>query len=136
MKKIFGHIFILMSVFFFVACNDEIKTCEGRVKDVNDSTMVVKISDYEVSFDTKDMRFANGFVIAGDSVVMQYVGSLRSKSVKGLLVRIIPTAGKVVTAGEDTSKDLKTRPFETDSARDAHEKNLEQFVETSKRLGH
>lgn len=113
-----------MSVFVFFSCSDEIKTCEGRVKDVNDSVMVVKISDYEVSFDTKDLRYINGFVIANDSVVMHYVGNLRSKKVKGLLVRVIPAKGKIVTVGEKATQELVTRPFESDSVRKAQQKDM------------
>lgn len=136
MKKIFGHIFVLMSVLVYASCSDEIKTCEGRVKEVNDSVLVMKISDYEVSFDTRDMRYANGFVIAHDSVVIQYVGSLRSKKVKGLLVRVIPNKGKVVTVGADADKKLETRPFESDSARAAQEKNLNKLINSSDKFGH
>lgn len=132
MKKIFGHIFILMSVFVFFSCSDEIKTCEGRVKDVNDSVMVVKISDYEVSFDTKDLQYTNGFVIANDSVVMHYVGNLRSKKVKGLVVRVVPAKSRIVTVGVDPTKELKSRPYENDSIRKAQEKSMDIIMKTHK----
>ena len=64
------------------SCEEKIQTTTGKVKKLNDSTMVATIDKYDITFDMKQVRFDNGVVIPGDSAVIHYIGDLRDKQAK------------------------------------------------------
>ena len=47
------------------SCEEKIQTTTGKVKKLNDSTMVATIDKYDITFDMKQVRFDNGVVIPG-----------------------------------------------------------------------
>lgn len=94
----------------FAACSPEIKVCTGHVNSLNDSVMVLQIGEYEVSFDVVKARLTNGAVIPGDSVNVDYIGDLRKKQARAILINLIPPKGTVIDNTVDTTKELLTRP--------------------------
>lgn len=91
------------------ACQEKIKTTVGLIEKVSDTTAVVKIDKYLIVFDTKQARFDNGAVMKNDSVAVHYIGDLRDKKAKALLVKLMPRKGTVVEAVYDPSKELKVK---------------------------
>lgn len=100
---------ILLLAFTAIAvtsCQEKIKTTRGIVRNVSDTTTVVKVDKYDIVFDTKQARFDNGAIMQEDSVTVHYIGDLRDKKAKALLVRLMPKKGTVVEAVYDPSKEL------------------------------
>lgn len=79
------------------------------MRNINDTTAVVKVDKYDIVFDTKQARFDNGAIMQEDSVTIHYIGDLRDKKAKALLVRLMPKKGTVVEAVYDPSKELKVK---------------------------
>ena len=73
---------------------------------MSDTTMVAQIDKYDIVFDTKKARNDNGAVMVGDSVTIRYIGDLREKKARALLLCLIPKKGTVVEAVYDPSKEL------------------------------
>ena len=73
---------------------------------MSDTTAVVMIDKYDIVFDTKQARFDNGAIMQEDSVTIHYIGDLRDKRAKALIVRLMPKKGTVVEAVYDPSKEL------------------------------
>lgn len=112
------------------ACSSgEIKQCTTVVKQMNDTSIVCQLDDYEIRFDTRKVEYTNGWVQAGDSVRISYVGDIRTKYVKAAIIHLIPRPGKVIEAGYDPSKKLETRPMN-----DMEKERMKTFVEDTKRL--
>lgn len=86
--------------------SDKIQKTTGTVKSIKDSTMLVAIDKYDISFDVSKARYDNGAVMKGDSVVIHYIGDLREKKARALLLRLVPKKGTVVEAVYDPSKEL------------------------------
>lgn len=89
--------------------------------------MVTRIGDYKITFDTKHAKCDNGMVMAGDSVVVHYVGDLKEKKALAALIRLIPPQGNIIKAGYDPTKELKTAPMSDEDA-----KKLDKFVKKVK----
>lgn len=79
------------------------------MRNISDTTAVVKVDKYDIVFDTEQARFDNGAIMQEDSVTVHYIGNLRDKKVKALLVRLMPKKGTVVEAVYDPSKELKVK---------------------------
>lgn len=105
--------------------SDKIQKTTGTVKQMKDSTMLVAIGKYDISFDISKARFDNGAVMKDDSVVLHYIGNLRDKKAKALLVRLVPKQGTVVEAVYDPSKELITTP---DPMSEEQSRKLEKFA--------
>ena len=88
------------------SCQEKIKTTTGLVRRVSDTSAVVVVDKYDIVFDTKKARFDNGAIMHEDSVTIHYIGDLRDKRAKALLVHLIPKKGTVVEAVYDPSKEL------------------------------
>ena len=95
---------------------------------MTDTTFVSNIDDHRVTFDIKQATFDNGFVMAGDSAVVHYIGSLSDDPVKAVLIKLIPKKGHVVDAVYDPNKKLETAPMSPEE-----EKSLEEGVEFAKK---
>ena len=102
------------------SCEEKIQTTTGKVKKLNDSTMVATIDKYDITFDMKQVRFDNGVVIPGDSAVIHYIGDLRDKQAKALLIKLIPPKPRIVEAVYDPSKKLETKPMTKEGAKRKH----------------
>lgn len=96
---------------------------------MKDSTMMVAIGKYDIRFDVSKARYDNGAVIKDDSVVIHYIGDLRDKEAKALLVRLVPRQGTVVEAVYDPSKELITDP---NPMPEEQAKKLEKFARSGK----
>lgn len=107
MKKIIGVVSVAVAMIAATSCQEKIKTTMACIKNVNDSTMVVDVDKHIIVFETKQAKFDNGAVMAGDSVVVRYIGELKKKKAKALLVRLMPKKGTEVDAVYDPSKELK-----------------------------
>lgn len=105
----------------------EIKVCSGKIDKMTDTTIVTKIGDYDITFDTKKAEYTHGAVMPGDSVTIHYIGDLKEKWGRALLVYLIPAKGNVVDAVYDESKELKTAPMSEEDAR-----KLKEFVKKEK----
>lgn len=117
----------------FNSCGSkEIKQCSGKIKGQTDTTIVIAIGEYDITFDTKQARYDNGFVMVDDSVNISYVGDLREKKVKAALVHLVPKPANVVDAVYDASKELKTGEKLTEEEL----VNRQKFLENAKRHGH
>lgn len=134
MKRILSFITVLLAVVVFHSCgNKEIKHCSGNIKSLNDTAFVVAIDGYDISFDTKQARYDNGFVMPGDSVHISYVGDLREKKVKAAMVHLVPKPSKVVDAVYDPTKELKTSG---EALTEEEQVNRQKFLENAKKHGH
>lgn len=134
-KKILGIASCLILLLGVSACREEIKSCSGSIKELNDSVMTTRIGEYEVAFDITQTRYDNGLVQPGDSVNVHYLGDLRSKKAKAVIINLVPRKGKVVdvTGEPDFTKELKTKgqPMSAEE-----QKAMDDFVRESKKHGH
>ena len=112
----------------FNACSDEIKSTKVSIQSMTDTTFVSVIDDHRVTFDIKQATFDNGCVMAGDSAVVHYIGSLSDDPVKAVLIKLIPKKGHVVDAVYDPNKKLETAPMTKEEV-----KELEEGVEFAKK---
>ena len=129
MKKLLSIITIcLIAILSFNACSEEIKSTNVSIKQMTDSTLLTIIDDHQVTFDYKQATFDNGFVMAGDSAVINYIGSLSDDPVKAVLIKLIPKKGHVMNAVYDPNKKLETAPMT-----DKEVKELEEGVEFAKK---
>ncbi|MGM9697316.1 MAG: hypothetical protein ACI3Y0_01550 [Prevotella sp.] len=128
-KKI-GY-FVAAAVLLAVSsCEEKIQTTTGKVKKLNDSTMVATIDKYDITFDMKQVRFDNGVVIPGDSAVIHYIGDLRDKQAKALLIKLIPPKPRIVEAVYNPDAELKTRPMSKEE-----QKEFEEGIKYAKEHG-
>lgn len=111
------------------SCREEIKTCAGQIKELNDSVMVTKIGDYDISFDIKKAEFSNGAVMLGDSVTVHYIGDMKDKHARALIIYLMPKPGHVIDAVYDPSKKLEVseKPLTP-----AEEKQTEEYLKAAK----
>ncbi len=100
---------LMLAAIVVSSCQEKIKTTKGVVKNISDTTTVVKIDKYDIVFDTKQARLDNGAIMLEDSVAIHYIGDLRDGKVKALLIRLMPKKGTVVEAVYDPSKELKVK---------------------------
>ena len=124
----------VMSLLMMVSCNDKIQTTKGKITQIKkDTTMVLRIDKYDITIDVHNVEYKSGAVMPGDSVVMEYMGNLRDKSVQAVALSLIPPKGTFIHSGYDPSKELKT-------AKDTVTKNAQQrldaFMKMSKANGH
>jgi len=130
MKRILFFITVLLVV---CSCQKEIKNTSGHIKELTDSTMVTVVDNYNITFDITQTRYDNGLVQPGDSVNVHYVGDLREKKAKAVIVNLVPRKGTVmeITGEPDLSKELKTR-----NMTDEEQKAIDGFVRESQKHGH
>ena len=133
MKKIISFVACFMLLLAVSSCQEEIQKTSGHIKELTDSTMVTIVGDYSIAFDITQARYDNGLVQPGDSVNVHYVGNLRDKKAKAVLVNLIPRKGVImeITGEPDMSKELKTKEMEADE-----QKAIDEFVRESKKHGH
>lgn len=112
------------------SCREEIKTCAGQIRELNDTVMTTKIGDYDIAFDIRRAEYTNGAVMAGDSVTVHYTGDLKDLHARALLVYLMPRPGRVVDAVYDPSKELKVsdKPLTDEEVR-----KTEQFIKDASR---
>lgn len=111
------------------SCNDDIKITTFKVDSMTDSTLVAKIDGRNITFDIKNAKFDNGFVMPDDSVVVHYVGDIREGKVMAALIRLVPKMGNIVDAVYDPSKELKTIPMSEEE-----KKAFDRGIEYARRL--
>lgn len=127
MKKLFSA-FLFISLLLLAACQSEqIKLTQGHIKEMTDTSIVVVIDNYDITFITKQAKYDNGAVMPGDSVAIHYVGDLREKHAVAALIKLIPPQGTIVEAGFDPTKELKTAPMNEEDA-----KKFDKFIEHEK----
>lgn len=125
MKKYVIIPLLLLVMLAMHSCRKEIKVCTAKIEEVSDSTsMITMIGDYQISFDISKARFTNGAVMPGDSVRINYIGDLKERKAKALVVYLIPKPGNVVDAVYDPNKELLTKPMDPEDKR-----RLDEFVE-------
>lgn len=125
MKKVLLFMFCCLLALVVACSRKEIKVCSGLVDRMSDTSIVTKIGDYSITFDTKKAKYTNGVVMPGDSVTIHYVGDLKEKHATAAIVYLIPPKGNVVNAVYDPNKELKTAPMSEEDA-----KNLDEFVKS------
>ena len=130
MKKIKFLLFLSAVILTFSSCEEKLQTTTGKIKKMSDSTMVATIDKYDITFDMKQVRFDNGVVIPGDSAVIHYIGDLRDKHVRALLIELIPPKPRIVEAVYDPSKKLETKPMTKEEA-----EKSEKAFKLAKELG-
>lgn len=119
---------MLAAVLTLAGCHTkQIKVCAGKIDHMSDTTIVVKIGDYDITFDVKKARYTNGVVMPGDSATIHYVGDLKERHAVAAIVYLMPAKGTVVDAVYDPTKELKTAPMSKEDA-----KELDDFVEHQK----
>ena len=129
MKKLLSIITVcLIAILSFNACSEKIKSTNVSIKQMTDSTLLTIIDDHQVTFDYKQATFDNGFVMAGDSAVINYIGSLSDDPVKAVLIKLISKKGHVMNAVYDPNKKLETAPMTKEE-----EKELEEAIEFAKK---
>lgn len=129
MKKLLSIITIcLIAILSFSACSEEIKRTNVSIKQMTDSTLLTIIDDHQVTFDYKQATFDNGFVMAGDSAEINYIGSLSDDPVKAVLIKLIPKKGHVMNAVYNPNKKLETAPMTKEE-----EQELEEAIEFAKK---
>ena len=131
MKKIFNLLSLAIVLSLFASCQEKMQTCHGKVKRMTDTTIVATVDKYEILFDTRDASFLNGAVLLGDSAVFNYVGDLRKKEVKAMMVNLIPPKPHYIKPGYDPAKELKTAPIS-----EGEKEQLDAFVKEAKKHGH
>lgn len=120
---------MLAAVLILAGCHTkEIKVCSAKIDTMTDTTIVTKIGDYKITFDTKEARYTNGAVMPGDSVTVHYVGDLKEKHAVAAIVYLIPPKGTEVEAVYDPTKELKTTPMSEEDA-----KELDEFIKAEKK---
>lgn len=127
MNKSLGTIAFLGILLTISSCKDKLQTTNAEVKKLTDTTFVATIDKYDISFDSKDARYDNGAIMEGDSVTIHYVGNLRDKKVKAMLVKLLPREGNIVEVKYDPTKDLKTKEISPEEL-----KKLKEGVKYSK----
>lgn len=125
MKKQLLSLSIVVTLIHASCSSDKIQKTTGTVKSIKDSTMLVAIDKYDIRFDVSKTRYDNGAVMKDDSVVIHYIGDLRDKEAKAVLIRLVPKQGTVVEAVYDPSKELITTP---DPMPEEQAKKLEKFA--------
>ena len=91
MKRKFVIMAFAATVLLVSSCQEKIQTTKAMVKKTTDTTLVATIDKYDIVFDIKQARCDNGAVMAGDSVTIHYIGDLRDKKAKALLLKLILT---------------------------------------------
>ena len=108
-----------------------LKSCVSVVASVGDTTLVVSGDGGDVTFDTRDARYSNGLVQAGDSVDVSYIEGKASP--RALLIRLIPARGNVICVDSVAGGELKTKG---EPVSDEEREAMERFVRESKKHGH
>ena len=129
MKKQLLFLAMVVTLILTSCSSEKIQKTSGKVKDIKDSTMLVAIDKYDIRFDISKARFDNGAVMKDDSIVLHYIGNLRDKKAKALLVRLVPKQGTVVEAVYDPSKELIT---DQNPMPEEQVKKLEKFARSGR----
>ena len=129
MKKILSIVTVLAIVVGLTSCEEKIKTTRGVVKRLTEKELIATIDKYEIKFDITKAKEDNGALMAGDSVVIHYIGDLREKQARALLMRLIPKQGTIVEAVYDPSKELIVKK-DTSKAR---KERIEKFLKAAKK---
>ena len=130
MKKTKFLLFLSAVILTFSSCEEKLQMTTGKIKKMSDSTMVATIDKYDITFDMKQVRFDNGVVIPGDSAVIHYIGDLRDKQAKALLIKLIPPKPRIVEAVYNPDAELKTRPMSKEE-----QKEFEEDIKYAKEHG-
>ena len=130
MKKTKFLLFLSAVILTFSSCEEKLQTTTGKIKKMSDSIMVATIDKYDITFDMKQVRFDNGVVIPGDSAVIHYIGDLRDKQAKALLIKLIPPKPRIVEAVYNPDAELKTRPMSKEE-----QKEFEEGIKYAKEHG-
>lgn len=129
MKKILSFLTVLTIVVGLTSCEEKIKTTRGVVKRLTEKELIATIDKYEIKFDITKAKEDNGALMAGDSVVIHYIGDLREKQARALLLRLIPKQGTIVEAVYDPSKELIVKK---DTSK-ASKERIEKFLKAAKK---
>ena len=131
MKKLANLLALALVVLTLASCEEKVQVCRAKVKRLTDTTVVATIDKYEIVFDAKNTRFANGALIPGDSAIVSYLGNLRDKKAQALIIELIPPKGHYMTPGFNPNNELKTAPRSEKDIRDT-----ENFLKAAKKHGH
>lgn len=103
-------LFCLVAVFALLlgSCSRKEKTARVLVKDVNDSVMKIEDDGNRVDVDVHKAIYTAGAIQGGDSVVLNYFGSLNTGDCEAISIELLPRAGRHVEAVFDPKAPLKT----------------------------
>jgi hypothetical protein len=108
MRKTF--FFCLMALFALMlgSCSKKEQMTHALVKDINDSVMKIEKDGNRVDVDVRKAIYTAGAVQGGDSIVLNYFGSLNTGDCQAVSVQLLPRAGRHVEAVFDPKAPLKT----------------------------
>lgn len=110
------------------SCSKKEHAARVLVKDVNDSVMKIEDDGNRVDVDVRKAIYTAGAIQGGDSVVLNYFGSLSTGDCQAVSIELLPRAGHHVEAVYNPQAPLKTdnKPVtkEEKEREDAFYKNL------------
>ena len=126
------HLFIAAAAVLLAvsSCQEKLQTTTAKIKKMGDSTMVATIDKYDITFDMRHVRYDNGVIIPGDSAVIHYIGDLRDKQARALLIKLIPPKPRIVEAVYNPDAKLETRPMSKEE-----QKQFEEGIKYAKEHG-
>lgn len=98
---------------------------------MNDTSIVATVDDEDAFFVVTKAKFVNGAVNIGDTIDVDYSGSLSDDNVQAHVIRVIPKKPQYIETKYNPNAKLESVPMTSDQ-----EKSLDQFVKDSKKRGH
>ena len=80
----------------------------SHLQKMGDSTMFATIDKYNIAFVMSNVLYDNGVIIPGDSAIIHYIGNLRDKQARVLLIKLIPPKPRIVEAVYNPDAKLET----------------------------
>lgn len=116
MKKVLGFLMAATAVVLLsVSCRKvERAQCVGVIDELTDSFMITRVDGSKVKFDITEAKYTNGAVMYGDSVMIDYIGNLSMNRAFAEVVRLIPRLSPTIPMEVDSTKELQTRPAESE----------------------
>lgn len=93
---------------FLGSCSRKEQMTHALVKDINDSVMKIEKDGNGVDVDVRKAIYTAGAVQGGDSIVLNYFGSLNTGDCQAVSIQLLPRAGRHVEAVFDPKAPLKT----------------------------
>lgn len=106
-KTIFLYLVALFAI-LLGSCSRKEQMTHALVKDINDSVMKIEKDGNGVDVDVRKAIYTAGAVQGGDSIVLNYFGSLNTGDCQAVSIQLLPRAGRHVEAVFDPKAPLKT----------------------------
>lgn len=108
MRKTFLFCLVAVFVLLLGSCSKKEHAARVLVKDVNDSVMNIENDGSRVDVDVRKAIYTAGAIQGGDSIVLNYFGSLSSGDCQAVSIELLPRAGHHVEAVYNPQAPLKT----------------------------